>query len=58
MLKYEDCPIADTDEYVVGFLYAVVLRLPSSSGVIIISRKGMDPSFLLFFTCKLNVFIY
>ena len=28
----------------VGFLYTVVLRFPSSSGIIRTSRKGMDPS--------------
>ena len=30
----------------VGFLYTVVLRLPSSFGIISISKKGMDPSSL------------
>ena len=30
----------------VGFLYTVVLRLPSSSGLINVSRKGIDPSSL------------
>ena len=31
----------------VGFLYTDVLRLPSSSGVMRMSRKGMDPSLLV-----------
>ena len=30
----------------VGFLYTVVLRLPSSLGVYNMSKKGMDPSSL------------
>ena len=40
----DDCPTEDTWSMWVGFLYTVVSSLPSSLGVIRMSRKGNDPS--------------